>query len=224
MEAQQDYSLKDKLFIWTIPPIAFISFKLIARTWNISIVGQDNVEKIWSAGKRVCYAGWHGRFIPFLHTHCKQEVRLLISLHRDGELLARVVKKLGFSTIRGSSSVGGRRAMVEMYKVIKNYDIALTPDGPVGPYREVQPGITYLSKRAEVPIVPVGISANSFWRIKSWDGFTIPKPFSKIVMLMGEPMWVKPNSSGNWLEVANLELQKILNQCTHQADSYFIRN
>jgi lysophospholipid acyltransferase (LPLAT)-like uncharacterized protein len=224
METQQDYSLKDKLFIWIIPPIAFIAFKLIARTWNIRIIGQDNVDKIWSAGKRVCYAGWHGRFLPFLHTHCKEDVRLLISLHRDGELLARVVRKLGFTTIRGSSTRGGRRAIAEMCKVINCYDIALTPDGPVGPYREVQPGITYISQRAEVPIVPVGISANSFWRSKSWDGFTVPKPFSKIVMLIGEPMWVKKESSGNGLEEANLELQINLNQWTEIADNYFTGN
>jgi lysophospholipid acyltransferase (LPLAT)-like uncharacterized protein len=223
MEEQQDYSLKDRLMILIIPTIVFLSFKILTATWTVTIIGQEKVDKIWADGKRVCYAAWHGRFLPVIYTHRKQNVSLMISWHRDGELLARVVHKLGFTTVRGSTSVGGPRALVGMVKAAKEVDLGLTPDGPKGPNRIVQPGVTYISQRAEIPIVPLGISANSFWRFKSWDGFTIPKPFSKVLMLLGEPMWVKQESSGNGLEKANLELQKNLNHWTEKADNYFIR-
>jgi len=224
MEASQNFNLKDRLLICIVCIIAFIAFKLLATSWRITLVGQEKVDKIWLGGKRVCYAIWHGRFLPFIHTHRKQKVSLLISWHRDGEYLARVVRKLGFTTVRGSSTRGGLRAVAGMIKASKDYDLGLTPDGPKGPSRIVQPGVIYISQRAKIPIVPLGISANSFWRLKSWDGFTIPKPFSKIVMLVGEPIWVKQEFSDNCLERTSSELQNNLNHCTEEADNYFIRN
>jgi lysophospholipid acyltransferase (LPLAT)-like uncharacterized protein len=108
-----------------------------------------------------------------------------------------------------------------MVKASEQSDVALTPDGPKGPNRKVQPGMTYISQRGEVPIVPLGISAESYWRLKSWDGFTIPKPFSRVIILTGDPIAVSKELPEENLAMMNQLLEDSLNKWTDRADSYF---
>lgn len=105
----------------------------------------------------------------------------MISEHFDGEIIARIISFFGFSTVRGSSSKGGARVLIEAIKTLKDgEDIAITPDGPRGPRHSVADGIVALAQKTNSKIVLFNYQATDFWQLKSWDKFVVPKPFSKI--------------------------------------------
>ncbi len=137
-------------------------------------------------------AFWHGELLmqPFLYKRVRgsHPVAVMISEHFDGELIARTIEHFGFSAIRGSSRRGGAKVLVAAIKKLKEgYDIAITPDGPRGPRHSVASGIVALSQKTGAKIVPFSYEASAFWQLKSWDHFTIPKPFSTLFFRVGEP-------------------------------------
>lgn len=130
-------------------------------------------------------ACWHGELlmIPYAYTKYRKNphVKLLISEHFDGNLIAKTLGFFGFDTIRGSSTRGGAKALIESIKSIKSgYDLGITPDGPKGPRHEVHDGIVVMAQKAKVKIVLVEIKPSKYWLINSWDKFIIPKPFGII--------------------------------------------
>ena len=147
-------------------------------------------KKIFHAPKELenetfIMACWHGELlmIPYAYTKYRKNphVKLLISEHFDGNLIAKTLGYFGFGTIRGSSTRGGVKALIESIKSIKNgYDLGITPDGPKGPRHEVHDGIVVMAQKAKVKIVLVNIKPSSFWQLNSWDKFVIPKPFGII--------------------------------------------
>ena len=117
---------------------------------------------------------------------------MLVSTHRDGELVARVLTRLGFGLVRGSSTRGGSRALREIHRLVREEvgDLAFTTDGPKGPAHEPKDGILYAASRTGLPIVPVGVAVDRAWRAKSWDGLRIGKPFARVVLEVGEELWI----------------------------------
>jgi lysophospholipid acyltransferase (LPLAT)-like uncharacterized protein len=132
---------------------------------------------------------WHGQMLPLLCHHRGSGIAVLISEHSDGEIIARIATRMGLRLIRGSSSRGAARALVGLTSTLaQGHDIAVTPDGPRGPYRSVAPGILVASQRSGVPIIPLGVSVSRSWQLGSWDRFTIPWPFARVTIAYGEPM------------------------------------
>src|SRR5690606_17014476 len=139
---------------------------------------------------------WHGELMPLLWQHRGEGVRVLISEHRDGEIVARVAESLGFgTTVRGSTSRGGGRALLELVRVLRaGSEIAVTPDGPRGPARKFAPGALIAAHRAGAPIVCVAVHASSGWNLRSWDSFLIPKPFARVTFAYTAPETVVAES------------------------------
>ena len=138
-------------------------------------------------------ACWHGQLfmIPYAYTYfrAKPKVKLLISEHFDGDLIAKTLGFFGFGTIRGSSTRGGVKALLQGIKEIKmGYDVGITPDGPKGPRHEVHDGIVVMAQKAGVKIVLVEIKPSKYWQINSWDKFVIPKPFGEIEYFISKPI------------------------------------
>ena len=136
-------------------------------------------------------ACWHGELlmIPYAYTRYKKNphVKLVISEHFDGNLIAKTLNRFGFETIRGSSTRGGVKALIQSIKELKNgYDLGITPDGPKGPRHRVSDGIIVMAQKADVKITLVEIKPSSFWQLGSWDKFTIPKPFGTIRYYISE--------------------------------------
>jgi len=130
-------------------------------------------------------ACWHGELLltPYAYTRYKKnpKVKLLISEHFDGNLIAKTLNNFGFETIRGSSTRGGAKALIASIKELKNgYDLGITPDGPKGPRHDVSDGIIVMAQKAKAKITLVEIKPTSFWQLSSWDKFVIPKPFGTI--------------------------------------------
>lgn len=161
--------------------------KLLGMTWRVRIIGRDRLFVRPAGTDPVVFALWHGQMLPILYAH-GMRCGILISEHRDGEIIARIVEMFGHFAVRGSSSRGGTRALLEAVKQVRDgTDMVFTPDGPRGPLHSYAPGPLILAHRAQVPIVTITAHADRCWRLKSWDRFEIPKPFARVTVLYGEP-------------------------------------
>jgi lysophospholipid acyltransferase (LPLAT)-like uncharacterized protein len=162
--------------------------RLLGRTWRTRVVNQAAVDRLRREGRPIVFALWHGHMLPLLYQHRGEGVSVLISEHRDGELIARVAESLGFRTVRGSTTRGASRALIGLTRELASgHDIAVTPDGPRGPARSFAPGALIAAQRAHASVIAVGLSAKSAWRLRSWDRFVIPKPFSRLSISYSEP-------------------------------------
>lgn len=180
------------------------------------------MEPVKRQNQSVIYAFWHGRMLILAYSHRRREIHILISQHRDGEFIARIIHQLGFVSVRGSTTRGGTKAIFEMCdKVAQGYDVGVTPDGPTGPGFQVHPGTIYVAQRSGMPIVPITSSAEHRWTLSSWDRFIIPRPFSKAVVMLGEPILVPADSTAEELEQIRIDLETKLTKLTQKADDYF---
>lgn len=164
--------------------------RLLGATWRIRLVNNESsVERLRREGRAIVFTLWHGDMLPLLYHHRDEGVSVLISEHRDGELIARVAQALGFRTVRGSSTRGASRALVGLTREIEaGHDIAITPDGPRGPARSFAPGALIAAQRAAAPIIVVAVAARSAWRLRSWDRFMIPRPFTRLQIAYSDPI------------------------------------
>ncbi|HZM00790.1 MAG TPA: lysophospholipid acyltransferase family protein [Planctomycetota bacterium] len=139
---------------------------------------------------RCLYALWHGDLWHAIYAMRRQEITVLVSTHRDGELIARVIARLGFGLVRGSSTRGGAHALREIARVAREEpgDLGFTIDGPRGPARRTKDGILYAASRAGLPIVPVGVWIDRAWQAKSWDRLRIGKPFTRVCVALGDEL------------------------------------
>lgn|SRR5574341_227115 len=224
MAEEAGFGFKDKILFWLVSILGAALIWLLGKSWRITVLGQENVEKVWQQNHRVIYAFWHGRLLALAYTHRRQGIGILISQHRDGEFIARIVQRLGMAPVRGSSTKGGAKGVLEMVRTGQKHDLAITPDGPRGPRYKVQPGTAYLASRSGSALVPMISSAKSAWILKSWDSFMIPKPFTRVVVLIGEPLWVDSEANQESLQQAGLKLEEELVALTRKADQYFNSN
>ncbi|MDF2577584.1 MAG: hypothetical protein K0S74_1068 [Chlamydiales bacterium] len=156
-------------------------------------------------------AHFHGDEIPLLGICAHQQIVIMTSLSRDGELLSRILWRLGYQTVRGSSSRGGVAALKELIQIVKDKGLtaSLAVDGPRGPAYRVKSGVILLAKRAEVPIVPAAAFAQHHWTLKkTWDQTEIPWPFTKVELRFGEPLFIPPNSTPAEMEELRQELER----------------
>jgi lysophospholipid acyltransferase (LPLAT)-like uncharacterized protein len=164
---------------------------------------------------------WH-EYIPYLlylRGHC--DIAALVSQHRDAEWLSTAALKLGYETIRGSSTRGGVTAIRELVRRGRSLSLAITPDGPRGPRRELAPGCVYLASRLQMPLLPVGLAYDRPWRVqRAWDKFAVPRPFSKARLMMGRPVWIAEDADRDALEATRLAVQQQLIDLSHQVESW----
>jgi len=153
--------------------------------------GSENFADAENAGKGVILTIWHGRMLlPIFHMR-KRGVVSLVSLHMDGEIITRIVTRLGYVIRRGSPREGSREGFKAILQDLKEgKTVSMFPDGPTGPRHFVHDGVIHLARLTGAPIVPLLFSANRSWRARSWDKFMIMKPFSKAVLCFGEPFFI----------------------------------
>ncbi len=176
----------DRRVRWVVRLGAML-IRLLATTWRMETVNGAPLTEARRSGTRVIFALWHGELLPLLWHQRGENVAIMISEHRDGEIVARIAESLGYATVRGSSSRGGSRALIGLMREIDaGRDGAITPDGPRGPARVFAPGAAVAAQRTGALIAPIRAAASSAWRLKSWDRFLIPKPFARVRVTFGE--------------------------------------
>ncbi|OQY42856.1 MAG: hypothetical protein B6227_00675 [Fusobacteriia bacterium 4572_74] len=171
------------------------------------------VEKISAKGvmdENAVYVSWHNKIVPITVILDKLKKKAaLASASKDGELISVPLEKFGYKVVRGSSGRDGAKGLLKMVKFLKEGYIVGTPvDGPKGPVYKVKPGMLFLAQKSGKAIIPIGAASKSKWVFsKTWDKIELPKPFSKIVCILGEPIYIKPDE--DLKEVAE-EVEKIL--------------
>ena len=170
--------------------------QLLGRTWRVRVINPEALAGLRRQKAPFIFALWHGQLLPLLWHHRNEGVAVLISEHRDGELVARAAKSLGYDLIRGSTTKGAERALISMVRRLKQGDeIAITPDGPKGPAKKFAAGALVAAQRADCFILPTAMAADRAWRLNSWDGFIVPKPFARVTVAYGEPGKVEATTS-----------------------------
>ncbi len=161
------------------------------------------------------FAVWHNRLFLFpsifRHFLPGQRAAALISASRDGDLLAALVERFGYGTIRGSTSRKGASALLRLAEVFAaGTHIGITPDGPRGPVYQLGQGIIFLAQKCEAAVVPANMEYSSCWRFKSWDRFILPRPFSTVRVIFGVPLRVGTTTTLEEFENERLRLQNAL--------------
>jgi lysophospholipid acyltransferase (LPLAT)-like uncharacterized protein len=170
---------------WTVRAGTAV-IRLLALTWRVRVENDEELNAARASNRRVIYTLWHGELLPLLWHHRGRRIAVVISEHKDGEIIARIAERLGYTTVRGSSSRGGSRALIGLMRAIESgRDGAVTPDGPRGPAHVFAPGAAIASQRTGAPLLPVRASASWAWRLKSWDRFLVPKPFARVRVVYG---------------------------------------
>ena len=171
-----------------------------------------------TATERFLYCVWHDQILVGTFARRSPFAAALVSRHRDGAFLCGALKVMGMAQVRGSSSRGGARAAHEAVEVLQERHIAITPDGPRGPRREMKKGILYLASRTGCRIVPTAAAAKRMWSIRgSWTNLMIPRPFSRTWLLIGEPISVPPGLDHDGLEHYMGVLQGAMDSMCDQA-------
>lgn len=203
-------------------------FAALGRTCRIDLVaGREHVEALVGEPRPVLLSFWHNRaflssYFLFEDLHRKgQEITLLASHSRDGELVTRVFERWGVHTVRGSASRGGREALRALYRAIvkKGTSPIMIPDGPRGPLYRFKRGVVVLAQMSQAPILPMGFAAAKFWRIRSWDRMIIPRPFTRVALAVGAPQRVARSLSPEELEAERRRLEELLDALTLRAEA-----
>lgn len=187
--------------------------RVLGATWRVEVHGTDfEAERRRGASARGVHAFWHRSILAVAAHYRGRNHCVVISEHRDGEIIARIAQRLGFLTARGSSTRGGSRALREILSLLEQGcgDIALTPDGPRGPAEVLKRGVVYCAVLTGLPMVPVGVAADSCWRFGSWDRFEVPKPFARINVFLGAPIAMEEDPTPEAIERARQRMQSAM--------------
>lgn len=196
------------------------SVALLRRTWRYRRpdVGEASPDVRLS---NAVYALWHHALLPLAVLHARQGAAVLTSLHRDGEIIARILHRWGYLAVRGSSSRGGSEGLREMIRAGRSgRPLAFTPDGPRGPARRCKPGVVLAAAETGLPVVPVGAAASPAWRVDSWDGFLVPLPGATIYVSHGPPIRVPRlarTELERWTRRIGAALDRETRRCTVRA-------
>ena len=196
--------------------IAFGVFLL--KIWNRTLRYEiDDRAGIVGEPVRENFIGalWHNRLLIFplvlRRFFPTRNGAALISASRDGDLLTDAIRRFGFDVVRGSSSRLGASGLFQLSNVLAGKrDIVITPDGPRGPAYELGQGVIFLAQTTGARVLPLNLEYSSCWRVKSWDRFIIPKPFSKVRVIIGQPQQIRSTTTPEEFENERLRLQNAM--------------
>jgi len=206
------------LALRAVPLLAFALY-LVARTWRVRMVNFRSIAGEHEAGRSCIYAISHGRMLATMWVMRRRGVRLLISEHFDGELIARILKCFGFGAARGSATRGGAKALRELVREAERFELAVTPDGPRGPFLSVKPGLPYLASRTGRSIVVGSFDADRRIQFRSWDRFRFPAPFATVVIAIAPPRRIPEDADDARLEAEARAIEADLRAVEEQATS-----
>jgi lysophospholipid acyltransferase (LPLAT)-like uncharacterized protein len=182
--------------------------RILGSTWRLRFFDREPVDRCRFGRGPVMYAMTHGVLLPLAYAHRDRRIQVLVSESRDGEIIARIIGRMGFHLVRGSNTRGGERAALEMVRRGREgFDLGITPDGPKGPRGSVAPGALLVAARAQVPIVAIGVAANRATNASSWDRFLVPHPFASVAIVYGEPLRVAADGADREAEARELALR-----------------
>src|SRR3972149_1958861 len=216
---------KNLIVKYVTPPIGMLIIYLLGISYRKEVVGEESEQSLIRKNINPIYALWHGRllYLPFLY-RWQERLYSLVSPSTDGEIIARTLRMFGVRTIRGSSYKSGSKAFRELIRIVRDKGrVFITVDGSRGPVYKARKCMLHRKKIRGKPVLPVTYGAKKAWIFKSWDRFIIPHPFTRVVVIYGEPVYVTRDSSEEEIEEKRIELEKRLTEMTDRADQYYKR-
>ena len=216
-------SVLDIITLTVAPLLASLFIRLIYLTMREkTFLGFEPYRALLDSGGQVILAFWHGRLLMVTQVYPRKGLTALISLSKDGELIARTMGRLGVRSVRGSTSRGSLGGVKGLLKAAhEGADLVITPDGPRGPGMKAQMGIIQIASRTGLPIIPLSFCAEKKKVFKSWDSFQLPRLFTRGVFVCSEPQYIAPRAGPEQMEAARARLERALKEATERADNFF---
>jgi lysophospholipid acyltransferase (LPLAT)-like uncharacterized protein len=191
---------------------------VLGSTLRWRLDGLENFDGVLRSGRQPIMAFWHGRILPAAYYFRRRGIVVITSENFDGEWIAGIIERFGYGTARGSTSRGGRKALLQLTReMAAGKPAGFTIDGPRGPARVAQPGAVWLAKATGNPVLPFHLEANRYWTMKSWDRTQIPKPFATVALAVGEPFMVPSDADDSAIEGARRSLEQRLHALESRA-------
>jgi len=183
---------------------------------------EDRGDVLRSASDHPCiFAVWHNRLLLLCSVFRRflpgQPAAALISVSSDGDLIAALVERFGYGTVRGSTSRKAASALLRLAEVLaEGTHLVITPDGPRGPVYELSQGVIFLAQKSNTKVVPTSLEFSSSWRMKSWDRFFVPRPFCQVRVILGPPLVITETPTPEQFENERLRLQNAMMSLVEQ--------
>jgi len=206
------------LACWIVPAV----LRLIGCTLRSAISFEEgsiqSLEEIYPG----IYPFWHRCVLPATWLYRNRRLAVMTSRSLDGEFIARVISRMGFVPVRGSSTRGGQRALLEMNNLLgEGHSVAFTIDGPLGPRNVAKKGPVLLSRISGVPVIAFYVAVERAWVLNTWDRLMIPKPFSRTYVRVARKIFVPADADDAAMESYHAEMQAALERVTAFAESQF---
>jgi len=192
------------------------------KSTRITVIGESRYNELRRNKRPVIILIWHGKLFLGPYFFRNRGLMAMISPSEDGEIIAQIAFRWGYNVLRGSSSHSIIRAWIEMRNELKRGgEVVFVPDGPRGPNREMKPGALKLARDTGAYLIPFTFSSSKKKILRSWDNFLIPKPFSRIVAIFGEPLTIALELAEEDLERERQRLENLFVLFDKEADRYF---
>ena len=201
--------MSDTISIQIKTILVSILLKFIYGSNRKDVRGRDNYESLIKEGKSVILSVWHGQLLSVVHDLRKEKFYGIAGTHVDAEIISRIATKWGWNMMRGSSKEKGEVAYKNMINVLKQPGNAvfITPDGPTGPARVPKPGGIRAAQATNAAIIPISVHSTRRWGFTNWDTFYLEKPFGKIFIQYGEPIFF--NKEQDFDECSQILIEKM---------------
>ena len=204
-------SRSKRLQAFLISTLGYRLVSLLGSTLGWRTEGLEHFDTIVRGGRQPVMAFWHGRILPATYYFRRRGIVVITSENFDGEWIAGIIERFGYGTARGSTSRGGRKALLQLRReMAAGKPAGFTIDGPRGPARVAQPGAVWLAKATGNPVLPFHLEASSHWTLRSWDRTQIPKPFATVALAVGEPFTVAADADATAIEQGRQLLEQLL--------------
>jgi lysophospholipid acyltransferase (LPLAT)-like uncharacterized protein len=201
--------------------IAAVGYRLVASlgsTLRWRTEGLERLDEIVATGRQPIMSFWHGRILPATYFFRRRGIVVITSENFDGEWIAGIIERFGYGTARGSTSRGGRKALLQLIRdMAAGKPTGFTVDGPRGPARVAQPGAVWLAKATGNPVLPFHLEADRHWTLSSWDRTQVPKPYATVALAIGEPLEVAADADDAGVETARGVLEGRLHALEQRA-------
>jgi len=216
-----EYSPWQRVQLRVLPSLSYALVPVLCSTLGYTVEGWEHYRRHKVAGTSLILCFWHNQIICATHYFRNRSIVVMSSVHFDGELTTRLIRKFGYLVAKGSSTHRALRAVLELKKHLdEGRDVGFTADGPRGPLYQVKPGPVWLSQKTGAPILPFHIEPERYWELKSWDHFRVPKPFSRALLKISPGFVVPPDVDGKeGLVTYQRELDRLKAYC----ESYWKR-
>ena len=207
------YTFKQRVIIRVAGFVLYWLIRVIGATLKFEVHGMQHHTN----DEPLVYSFWHNRIPIATYFWRRRGIIVMSSQSFDSEYIARFIQRFGYGAAKGSSTRGAVAGLVQMIRAVRaGKSAAFTVDGPRGPQYEVKPGAVMLAAKSGAALLPFSISMDRCWRLRSWDQLEIPKPFARVVVVLGERIYV-PENEGND-EAWRVRLQAALEALREQSD------